>query len=270
MRKAKKPLRARRGATAGSRGTSAGPRRPARSARRSGPPHDVETGWARKVNEVTTPKLPPPPRSAQKRSGCSSALARDARAVGQHHARPRAGCRSSARSLRVRWPMPPAEGQAADAGRRDDPAGVGEAVLVGGGVDLAPGASAADADRAACWRRPRPSSSGERSMTTPSSQMPSPAPLWPPPRTASGSPWRAGEATIAATSFALGAPGDERGPAVDHRVVDGAGSSYVVVRAVRSAARRGRARAPGGRPRAVGLVVLMASSVHSSTLSAEA
>ena len=39
-----------------------------------------------------------------------------------------------------------AEGQAADAGRRDDPARRGEAVLVGGGVDLAPGAAAADAD----------------------------------------------------------------------------------------------------------------------------
>ena len=30
---------------------------------------------SRYSNEVTTPKLPPPPRSAQKRSGCSSALA---------------------------------------------------------------------------------------------------------------------------------------------------------------------------------------------------
>ena len=33
------------------------------------------TGWRRNSNRVTTPKLPPPPRSAQKRSGCSVALA---------------------------------------------------------------------------------------------------------------------------------------------------------------------------------------------------
>ena len=33
------------------------------------------TGCVRNSNEVTTPKLPPPPRSAQNRSGCSSALA---------------------------------------------------------------------------------------------------------------------------------------------------------------------------------------------------
>ena len=39
-----------------------------------------------------------------------------------------------------------AEREAADAGGRDDPAGRGEAVLVGRGVDLAPGAAAADPD----------------------------------------------------------------------------------------------------------------------------
>ena len=35
-----------------------------------GPQTTVCTGYSRKVNEVTTPKFPPPPRSAQKRSGC--------------------------------------------------------------------------------------------------------------------------------------------------------------------------------------------------------
>ena len=45
-------------------------------------------------------------------------------------------------------PEAAAEGQAADAGGRDDPARGREAVLVGGGVDLAPGAAAADADGA--------------------------------------------------------------------------------------------------------------------------
>src|SRR6202049_1266574 len=31
--------------------------------------------WQRKVNEVTTPKFPPPPRSAQNKSPCESSLA---------------------------------------------------------------------------------------------------------------------------------------------------------------------------------------------------
>ena len=31
--------------------------------------------WQRKVKEVTTPKLPPPPRSAQNRSACELSLA---------------------------------------------------------------------------------------------------------------------------------------------------------------------------------------------------
>ena len=40
-----------------------------------GPATTVPTSCRRNRNEVTTPKLPPPPRSAQNRSGCSSALA---------------------------------------------------------------------------------------------------------------------------------------------------------------------------------------------------
>src|SRR5258706_1941763 len=39
------------------------------------------TGWSANSNDVTTPKLPPPPRSAQKISGFSSFDAR----VGGHH-----------------------------------------------------------------------------------------------------------------------------------------------------------------------------------------
>src|SRR5271165_5572760 len=34
------------------------------------------SGWSANSNEVTTPKLPPRPRNAQKRSGCSVSLAR--------------------------------------------------------------------------------------------------------------------------------------------------------------------------------------------------
>src|SRR5881397_1723341 len=39
------------------------------------PPRTCVTGWSRYSRDVTTPKLPPPPRSAQKRSGSSFALA---------------------------------------------------------------------------------------------------------------------------------------------------------------------------------------------------
>src|SRR5919197_1382998 len=35
----------------------------------------VSTGCSRNSSDVTTPKLPPPPRSAQNRSGCSFSLA---------------------------------------------------------------------------------------------------------------------------------------------------------------------------------------------------
>jgi hypothetical protein len=40
--------------------------------------------WQRNVNEVTTPKFPPP-RSAQNRSLCELASARHERAVGERH-----------------------------------------------------------------------------------------------------------------------------------------------------------------------------------------
>ena len=46
------------------------------SGQKVGPAWTVEAGCARKRNEVTTPKFPPPPRNAQNRSGFSSALAR--------------------------------------------------------------------------------------------------------------------------------------------------------------------------------------------------
>ncbi len=44
----------------------------------TGPPMMVPCSpmpWQRKVNEVTMPKLPPPPRSAQNRSGWEFSLA---------------------------------------------------------------------------------------------------------------------------------------------------------------------------------------------------
>ena len=41
-----------------------------------GPAWTIFTGWSRNRKDVTTPKLPPPPRMAQKRSAFSFALAR--------------------------------------------------------------------------------------------------------------------------------------------------------------------------------------------------
>ena len=96
---------------------------------------------------MTTPKLPPPPRIAQKRSGFSSALARDDAAVGQHDVRlEQVVDREAALARQVAEAA--AEGEAADAGGGDDPARRGQPERVGGVVDLAPGAAAADPDGA--------------------------------------------------------------------------------------------------------------------------
>src|SRR5204862_6430928 len=74
--------------------------------RKVGPPTTSPTGWARNVNSVTTPKLPPPPRSAQKSSAFSSALALTCS--------PSASTTSAESRLsivspqpRVRYPIPP-------------------------------------------------------------------------------------------------------------------------------------------------------------------
>ena len=48
---------------------------PFSSGQKIGPPYTVATGCARNRNDVTTPKLPPPPRTPQNRSAFSSALA---------------------------------------------------------------------------------------------------------------------------------------------------------------------------------------------------
>ena len=62
-------------------------------AQKVGPPTIVSTGWAWNVNSVTTPKLPPPPRIAQK-SPVLVGAGRDPAAVGEHQLGG-SGCRSS-------------------------------------------------------------------------------------------------------------------------------------------------------------------------------
>ena len=80
---------------------------------RSGP-----TRWARNSKPVTTPKSPPPPRSAQNRSGCSSALARTMLAVGEHDLGRRQ--RVDRQAVAAHQPAEPAaEREPADAGVRD-------------------------------------------------------------------------------------------------------------------------------------------------------
>ena len=157
------------------------------SAQNVGTPTTVETGWARNSNSVTTPKFPPPPRIAQKSSGFSSALA-----VARS---PSASTRSAesrlsivSPQLRVRCPRPPP--------RVNPPTPV---------VEITPDGTASPCSCVTASTRPHvqppptrtvrlsgstvTASSRDRSATTPSSTLPSPPPLWPPPRTASGRSW---------------------------------------------------------------------------------
>ena len=65
-------------------------------------------------------------------------------------------------------------------------------------------------------------------MTSPSSQLPSPGPLWPPPRIAVRSSFSRAKAHGGNNVGHVGAAGDEERPLVNHRVVELAG--LVVVR----------------------------------------
>ena len=151
--------------------------------------------------EVTTPKLPPPPRRAQNRSACSDLAGGDERAVREHDV----GGEQVVDGEAVapgQVADAAAEGQAAHAGGRDEPAGRRHAEADRRVVDVAP----------TCSRRPtrtvRRSGStrtpciGDRSITSASSQTPRPPALWPPPRTAISIPWRAGEPDALLTSAA--------------------------------------------------------------------
>ena len=93
----------------------------------------------RKWNAVTTPKFPPPPRRPQKRSGFSSSDATTLRpSAVTTSAREQVVAREAA--LAIDPAAAAAQRVAADAGARHAPAGHRQAVLLGGRVDLAPGA----------------------------------------------------------------------------------------------------------------------------------
>ena len=95
-----------RGARGGTRGRRRGRLPPHSIGQNVGPAITVSTSCRRNSNAVTTPKLPPPPRSAQNRSGCSSLLARTRSPLASTTSAPTR--LSIARPcLRVRWPSPP-------------------------------------------------------------------------------------------------------------------------------------------------------------------
>ena len=141
---------------------------PSSTGQKVGPPTTVPTSCSRNRNEVTTPKLPPPPRIAQNRSGFSSALARTRSPLGEHDVGLEQVVDRQA-ALAGQVAEAAAEREAADAGRRDDPARRRQPVLVGGARRPRPRCSRRRRGRCAPRGRPRPAFIGERSITTPSS-----------------------------------------------------------------------------------------------------
>ena len=124
----------------------------------TGPARTVVTGWQRNENDVTMPKLPPPPRNAQKSSGLPLGVGLDDRAVREDDRR--------RHEVVDREPHPPrqvshaaAERQPADAGGADDPDGDGQPVLVRGVEQVLEQRAASDARQLRAARRPRSRSS---------------------------------------------------------------------------------------------------------------
>ena len=104
------------------------------------------TGCRRNSNDVTTPKFPPPPRSAQKRSSFSASLADERPPVGGDDlGRDEVVAREADAARQVADAA--AEREPADAGRRDDAAGRREAVGVRRVVEHAPRRAALGARR---------------------------------------------------------------------------------------------------------------------------
>src|SRR3954466_2687861 len=118
--------------------------RAASGGKKSSPAMTVGPTWcSSNSNDVTMPKLPPPPRSAQNRSGLSVALACTSWPSDVTTSAP---TRLSA--AKPYFPHNPAdtatEGEPADAGARDESAGDGEAERLRLVVDMSPGRPALD------------------------------------------------------------------------------------------------------------------------------
>ncbi len=151
-----------------------------------GPPMIVSTGCRRNRNEVTTPKFPPPPRIAQKRSECSSSLVCTRL--------PSASTTSAPSRLsidspypRARCPTPPPSVRPPTPVVETIPLGVASpkpCVAWSTSLHLQP-PSARTVRAPGSTRVPL---MAERSTTSPPSQLPKPAPLCPPPLIASFRP----------------------------------------------------------------------------------
>ena len=105
------------------------------------------TGWHRNVKDVATPKLPPPPRSAQNRSGWLSASGSHETAVGEHDV-DRHQVVDGKSEMPGQVAGAAAEGQAGDTRGRHEPRGRGQTESTGRVVDVAPCTAGVGADRA--------------------------------------------------------------------------------------------------------------------------
>ncbi len=194
------------------------------------------TGWAWNRKLVTTPKLPPPPRSAQKRSGILRLARGDEAAVGEHHVGFEQVVDGEAVFAREVAVPPPS---------------VSPATPV---VETMPNGTARP-KACVAWStspevQPAPTrtvrSPGstrtpfiiDRSMTSPSSTLPRPGPLWPPPRMAMQQIVVAAEIDRGDDVGDVGAARDQQRPLVDHAVVELAGLVVVGVRRARSTSPR--------------------------------
>ncbi len=153
---------------------------------------------SRNSNSVTTPKLPPPPRSAQKRSGCSSALARTERPSAS------TTCADSRLSIvnpciRLNQPQPPPSVRPPTPVWLTVPAGTASPcswVAASSSPSVAPPPTRARraSGSTTTWRI------GLRSIITPPSGTAAPQYPCPPPRTATSSPESWAYRSAAATS----------------------------------------------------------------------
>ena len=121
----------------------------ARSARNRATPAKTSgpSGWSASSSDVTTPKLPPPPRSAQSSSGFSTlGRANDPTVPGHELGADEVVAGEAVLALEP--PGAAAERQSGNPGRRHAPARGGQAVGLGDVVHVGPDGTAADADAA--------------------------------------------------------------------------------------------------------------------------
>ena len=156
------------------------------------------TGCRRYSNAVTTPKLPPPPRRPQSRSGFSSSLARTTA--------PSAVTTSAASRLshagpwrRAIQPRPPPSVRPAMPVFETLPVGVARPIRCVA-ASISPSTTPGPARAIRCSGSTEIAFIPDRSITMPSSHTALPETLWPPPRTATGRPRSRANARALATS----------------------------------------------------------------------